>query len=31
MSIILVLEIIFATYSNERVGDLTNKNIRLET
>ena len=31
MSMILVLELIFATYSNEQVGDLTNKDIRLET
>ena len=31
MSINLVLELIFATYHNKRVGDLTNNSIRLET
>ena len=31
MSIILVLKLMFTTYRNEQIGNLTNKDIRFET
>ena len=31
MSIILVLKLMFTTYHDEQIGDLTNKGIRFKT